>query len=102
MVETTQALADHPGDDDEDERMDLVFEALDDAFCAGEFALVDARLPLVDVTQHNPTVLLGILTMTWHAKEHLPSRPAFLDAAEASMRERLGNERAAKLLENLR
>ncbi len=67
-------------------------------FRKGKFQVVDQALTYLKVDAIPSEVLLGILTITFHAKEHLPSRPAFLAEAEPVLIARLGSQRANALL----
>lgn len=73
-----------------------VLRGFDDLFAAGRFAEADALFPLIPRTISSH-LIVGILSATRPASEHLPSRPAFYAWAW----ERLG-ERAEKLIGRLR
>lgn len=78
----------------------LVFDPL---FCDGKFEEADAKLKSLDPAGiEDPAELICVLTVTYWAKEHLPSRPAFLHKAEGLLVEKLGAERAERLLKNRR
>ena len=70
-----------------DAAIDLVFDAIDDALFAGEFAEVDALLARVDVSRLDSHVTCGFLTITSAAAEHLPARPDFAQRAQKRLEE---------------
>lgn len=59
--------------DSEDRALDDLYDRIDDALCAGDFASVDRELAAVDVEKTDVTMLLGWLTITYAAKDKLPS-----------------------------
>jgi len=64
----------------------------------GHFNEADALLKAAVVTKLNPSVLLGILTITYHAKTELRERGGFLARSEPCLVRSLGADRAEKLL----
>jgi hypothetical protein len=71
---------------------------IEQLFRKGKFQVVDQALTYLKVDSIPSEVLLGILTITYHAKEHLPSRSAFLAEAEPILVARLGPQRVNALL----
>lgn len=76
--------------------------ALDNMLSHGHFSGADRFLERAPVEDMDPSVLLGMLSLTFWGKERIWGRPAFLIRAEARMIEVLGEERTLKLLENRR
>lgn len=62
------------------------------------FSEVDEVLKAYEVDRLQPATLLGVLTLTWHAKGQLSAREDFLARSEASMTTRLGSDRTQALL----
>ena len=77
----------------------MVFEWL---LRSGKFNVVSVLLDDTDPETMDPAETLGILTITYHGKERLPRRDAFVARAEKAMVRQLGSERAMKLLETRR
>ena len=76
---------------------------LDGKLRLGKTDEVDSILSSIDVSRVLPEVLLGILTVSAHARpEDLPSRPRFVQRAEVRVRALLGDERAERLLRRRR
>jgi hypothetical protein len=65
---------------------------------ASRFGAVDGILRGLVVEQLPENTILGVLTLTSFVSEYLLDRPAFLQWAEISLQDRLGAQRAAKLL----
>lgn len=64
---------------DVDVAMDLMFECVDDLLLAGEFESVNRFLELLVRETRSVTLLLGALTITAAASEHLPARQGVYD-----------------------
>lgn len=63
---------------------------------------VDQVLSAYEVDLLQPATLLGVITLTRYAKEHLTARENFVARSEVSMTARLGSERTQALLKNRR
>lgn len=79
------------------EALDIMFDAIDDACLAGSFDLVDSWLREIDVRLLSAALIVGLLTMSWHAKERVPYRFTFAAAAKDRLVELVGPERAENL-----
>lgn len=75
---------------------------LESMLSRGEFALVDAVLHTINVEETDPATLIGAVSITFHGKDRLLDRTAFVERVEESLRRRLGPERTTKLLEHRR
>ena len=62
-----------------DGALDLMFECVDDLLLAGEFESVNRFLELLVRDTRSVTLLLGALTITAAASEHLPARQGVYD-----------------------
>lgn len=65
---------------------------------AGRFTEADALLEKAQVRRLGPSVLVGILTITFHGKDRLPHREGFLRRAESVLYDVIGKDRAERLL----
>ena len=57
--------------------IDKLYDAIDDAFVAGQFNMVDLFLEYIDASQFIPEILVAILTITLPAKDKLNNRALF-------------------------
>lgn len=73
------------------------FEAL---LRAGDFAGVDELLECSPVDEDTPAEIVAILSITFHGKDQLRERDAFVERASAFLTDKLGAERARALMEN--
>ena len=73
------------------------FEAL---LRAGDFAGVDKLLECSPVDDDTPAEIVAVLSITFHGKDQLRERAAFVDRARAFLTDKLGAERARTLMEN--
>jgi hypothetical protein len=87
--------------DREDEAADLAMD-IDDLLTLAQWEAVDGLLDGLDPTKLTVHVCLCILSITWPAKPHLPSRAGFFERCEPFFAGELGEERAKRLLENRR
>lgn len=78
---------------------EVVLSYLDCHLNQGDFDSVDAFLPEIDVGRLSPSVLLTILTITWHGREKLLQRTLFLKRVEQKMTADIGQQRTTKLLD---
>jgi hypothetical protein len=74
--------------------LDLLTSLLD----ANKFKPVDDILFHLDVTLLSSKMIIGILTITSYASQHLPNRFGFLMAAEKQLLASIGKERTEALL----
>lgn len=79
---------------------DIFFDAFDKAFWAGEFEAVDWFIADLDPEGMSSEMIVGCLTMGWHAREHLKELGPFYDRAVSSLTKRLGSERTYNLTKN--
>lgn len=68
--------------------LDLIYDEVDDALLRGDFAAVDAIFPPLLPDTLSVRIILGLLSITAVAAEHLPSRRAFYMAAYDSLESR--------------
>jgi hypothetical protein len=73
------------------------FEAL---LRAGDFAGVDELLECSPVHDDTPAEIVAILSITFHGKDQLRERAAFVERARTFLADKLGAERARSLMEN--
>jgi len=66
------------------------------------YAQADELLMLYKIDRCDPATLLGILSITYHAKDRLKNRGDFLRRAEVKLRAELGDERTDDLLRSRR
>ena len=75
-------------DSETDQALDVVFDAMDDAFLDGKFSFVDDALERFDIGKCSVALLVGILTVTGPARSKLTKRKKFRDLVETSFRDR--------------
>lgn len=68
----------------------------------GDFAFVDSWFDHADLDALSPTSIIGALSITYWGKDKLTRRDPFLQRAEVVLKEKLGEERAEKLLKHRR
>jgi hypothetical protein len=85
----------------EESHLDSLYDRIDDALNAGEFAAVDREMAAVDVETTDLTTLLGWLTITYSAKEYLPSRAPFAVRVFTRAEREQGAAAAVELLRGL-
>ncbi len=73
------------------------FEAL---LRAGDFAGVDELLECSPVDDDTPAEIVAILSITFHGKDKLRERTAFVERARAFLTDKLGAECARDLMEH--
>lgn len=81
---------------------ELALTVLNQWLSKNRFSTANEFLAEADVERLNATVLVSILTITFHGKQHLSERQKFLEKAETQMVKELGQDRTAKLLETRR
>lgn len=79
---------------------DIFFDAFDRAFWAGEFKAVDWFISGLDPEQMSAEMVVGCLTMGWHARGHLTALGPFYDLALLTLTKRLGAETTYNLTKN--
>ena len=87
--------------DPEDALLDALHDEIGDALAAGDFAGVDAKITKVDVAATSITTLLGWLSITSAAAEHLPARAGLAIATIRRLCREEGEDRARELLRGL-
>jgi len=85
-------------DENNQKQVEEVIALLETNLSAGNFDIVDLWLKNADLTELNSAAIIGALTMTYWGKDKLVNRQEFLNKAEPLLKERLGEERAEKLL----
>ena len=71
-----------------DAALDLIYDAVDKLMRDRQFDQLDAILAPIAVVGLSVDILLGLLTATLPAKSRLPSRGAFFNAVEQSLKRR--------------
>jgi hypothetical protein len=84
-----------------DDSLDVLYEHADDLMLEGRFSELDGVVGQVDVEGMSLDLMIGFLTITNLAKEHLPSRATLVTAIETRIRE-IAPEREESLLRGLR
>lgn len=79
-------------------QVERVIALLEEHCRNGDFAFVDGWFDHADLDELSPTSIIGALTITYWGKQELSRRDAFLKRAEIVLKEKLGEERAEKLL----
>lgn len=67
----------------EDARLDVLFQTFDDLHYRGEFQTADDLLKGLDPVDLGENLTVGVLTITFAAAKHLPSRVEFLQQASS-------------------
>ena len=67
---------------------------------AGDFAGVDELLECSPVDDDTPAEILAVLSITFHGKDRLRERTAFVERERTFLTDKLGNERAHALMEH--
>ena len=78
------------------------FEEAERLLRAGDFGAVDNMLISTDPDDLDTAPLLALLTITFHGKHKLDGRAPFFAWSEKILVQRLGVERAGRLLERRR
>lgn len=79
-------------------QLETIVSLLEAQLREGNFDYVDKWMDHVDVESLADVSILGVLTITFWGKDKLSRRDAFLQRAEIILKQRLGEERAEKLL----
>jgi len=80
----------------------LAFGETERRLSSRRFSEVNAMLNALEPERLLPEVILAVLILTRFERHEMPSRGSFLARAEASLRERLGPDRAERLLASRR
>jgi len=84
-----------------DDALDVLYDAIDDLFDGGHFAHLDAAIREIDVNRLSSALLVGLLSITLAARDHLVEREGLVRAVERRLQEIYpGN--VADLLKGLR
>lgn len=83
-----------------EEKLDALYDRVDDLLLASDFATIDKELAAAD-PEIDLTVALGLLTITYAAKEHLPARAMFASAVFARAEKENGTEEALRMTRGL-
>jgi len=83
-------------------QVEQVIALLEERLRNGDFAFVDSWLNYADLDALSEASIIGALSITYWGKDKLSTRDAFLKRAEVVLKERLGEERAEKLLKRRR
>lgn len=81
--------------------IDVLFERMDDLFLEGKFQEADRILSSVDVEKLDENLMVGFLTITFAAKEHLNNRDALYQHIEDKLRQTLTPGELSSLLQGL-
>lgn len=81
-----------------DRGLDMILSEFDDAFHAGRFAEADGWVAEINMESLSAALIVGVLTVTWHAREHLPSRPKMVEAARERLTILVGPDRTERLM----
>lgn len=80
--------------------IDLLFGKVDSLLCAGSFEEIDALLRTIEVDCLDTTLLVGVLSITVSAKNHLRDRAALAKRIEQRLK-LLAPDRIDRLLTGL-
>lgn len=86
---------------DRESAVDLLFERVDELLADDRMPECDALLQQIDVTKLDSHLMVSSLSITWLAREHLPSRASLVARIEAQLIESEPT-RVEKLLARLR
>jgi len=79
-------------------QLEGVIALLEKHLSNGDFQFVDNWFDHADLDALSPTSIIGALSISYWGKKELTRREAFLQRAEIVLKEKLGEERAEKLL----
>jgi hypothetical protein len=86
----------------EQKQLEGVIALLEEHLSDGDFQFVDNWFNYADLDALAPVSIIGALSISYWGKDKLNHREAFLKRAEIVLKEKLGEERAEKLLKNRR
>jgi hypothetical protein len=73
-------------DHDIDEKLDRIYDKFDVLCREGRFTELDTILKHWDVDAEGSYVVVGLMTSTFSAREHLKERPGLVERCEARLR----------------
>ena len=80
-----------------DAALDILFDHIDDMFLAGKFKECDKVLPTIDLERLNTSLLVGLMMITFAAKDKLTYREQMLINIEDRLKV-LAPDRVEKLM----
>ena len=84
-----------------DSAIDVLFAEFDDLLSGGDFAAADDVLTGLDLYRLDTSLLVGALSISAAASEHLPGRGRFVERVEARLQQ-LAPGRVERLMSGLR
>ena len=69
----------------DDELIDLIYGKVDELLCSGKFGDVDAQLTSIPVDSLQVVHLIGLVSITYAARDKLPSWSAFVARVRAHL-----------------
>jgi hypothetical protein len=88
--------------DDIEIATDLLYDHLDQLLCRGEFTECDRILQEADVSRLSSSLMRSLLTVTYPARDQLPSRPGLYERVEQQLLEQRGEALTARLISRLK
>ena|SRR6188508_1537397 len=85
-----------------DDALDLLFETVDDLCYEGQFEAIEPLLKEFDVDKCSTTLAVGVLSITFAAKDELPSRADFYNRVFLAVEKAEGSRKAEELLSRLK
>jgi len=79
-------------------QLEGVIALLEEHLSDGDFQFVDNWFDHADLDALSPASIIGALSISYWGKKELTRREAFLQRAEIVLKDKLGEERAEKLL----
>ena len=79
-------------------QLEGVIALLEEHLSNGDFQFVDNWFDYADLDALSTTSIIGALSISYWGKDKLSRRETFLQRAEIVLKEKLGEERAEKLL----
>ena len=98
IVEVLNRIYRMSEENDEHNAIDVVFDFMDDNLLAGNFEVCEDTLKQVNINKILPSLIISFLMATRRAKQKLPSRSAFIDAAFNVVAKERGESEAEALL----
>lgn len=69
-----------------DKGIDILFDEIDDLLCAGEFDTCNDTLKLFDLEKLDSNLLVGLLSITYAAKDKLPYRSEMVEKIRSRLK----------------
>jgi len=86
-----------------DNAIDILFKNMNDYFCNGEFEIADEALNIIDINKLDSNLVIGVLSITFAARNHLKNRDAFYkNAVRYYLKRKESKDRIRRLLVGLR